>query len=40
VLLNGQQVARSQPAFLSSGAIGIQAEEFPFDVRRMRVRSE
>jgi hypothetical protein len=38
VLLNGQEVARSQPAFLSSGAIGIQAEEHPFEVRNLRVR--
>jgi hypothetical protein len=38
VLLNGQEVARSQPAFLSSGPLGIQAEDHPFDVRRLRVR--
>jgi hypothetical protein len=38
VTLNGQEVARSQPAFLSSGAIGIQAEEHPFEVRNLRIR--
>jgi hypothetical protein len=38
VSLNGQLVTRSRPAFLSSGSIGIQAEEHPFEVRRMRVR--
>lgn len=38
VNLNGVEVARSQPAFLSSGAIGIQSEGFPFEVRRMRIR--
>jgi hypothetical protein len=37
-LLNGQQVASSQPAFLSAGSIGIQAEDHPFAVRRMRIR--
>jgi hypothetical protein len=38
VWLNGEEVARSEPAFLSSGPIGIQAEGFPFEVRRMRIR--
>jgi hypothetical protein len=38
VLLNDQAVCKSQPNFLSSGAIGIQAEDFPFEVRRMRIR--
>lgn len=38
VKLNGDEVARSQPAYLSSGAIGIQSEGFPFEVRRMRIR--
>lgn len=40
VRLNGQQVAQSQPAFLSAGPIGIQAEDHPFTVRRMRIRVE
>lgn len=38
VALNDQPVSRSAPVFLSSGAIGIQAEDFPFEVRRMRIR--
>lgn len=38
VRLNGEEVARSQPAFLSSGAVGIQSEGFSFEVRRMRIR--
>ena len=38
VLLNDQPLCKSAPDFLSSGAIGIQAEDFPFEVRRMRVR--
>jgi hypothetical protein len=37
VTLNGQQVASSQPVFLSAGSIGIQAENFAFAVRRMRI---
>lgn len=40
VKLNGQQVASSQPAFLSAGSIGIQAEDHAFSVRRLRIRSE
>lgn len=38
VALNGQPLCHSGPVFLSSGAIGLQAEDFPFEVRRMRVR--
>jgi hypothetical protein len=38
VSLNGQQVTHSRGAFLSAGAIGIQAEDHPFEVRRMRIR--
>ncbi len=40
VTLNDEVVCRSQPAFLSSGPIGIQAENQPFVVRRMRVRKD
>ncbi len=38
VSLNDQPLCKSGPAFLSSGSIGIQAEDFPFEVRRMRIR--
>jgi len=38
VSLNGYEVTHSQPAFLSAGSIGIQAEDHPFEVRRMRIR--
>lgn len=38
VALNGQPLCHSGPVFLSSGSIGIQAEDFPFEVRRMRIR--
>ena len=38
VALNDQPLSHSGPAFLSSGSIGIQAEDFPFEVRRMRIR--
>lgn len=40
VSLNDQPLCKSAPDFLSSGAIGIQAEDFPFEVRRMRIRIE
>lgn len=36
--LNGTPISRSEPNFLSEGPIGIQAEDHPFEVRRMRVR--
>lgn len=38
VILNGTPISSSEPNFLSSGSIGIQAEDFPFEVRRMRIR--
>jgi hypothetical protein len=38
VALNEQPLSHSSPAFLSAGSIGIQAEDFPFEVRRMRIR--
>jgi hypothetical protein len=38
IVLNGEPVTHSPPAFLSAGSIGIQAEDQPFEVRRMRIR--
>jgi hypothetical protein len=38
ISLNGQTVTKSRPAFLSAGSIGIQAEDHPFEVRRIRIR--
>ncbi len=38
VTLNDQPLSKSTPAFLSAGSIGIQAEDHPFEVRRMRIR--
>ena len=38
VSLNGTPISRSQPDFLSEGSIGIQAEDHPFEIRRMRIR--
>ncbi len=38
--LNDVVISRSEPNFLSEGLIGIQAEDHPFDVRRMRLRDE
>ena len=40
VSLNGTPVSRSQPDFLSEGPIGIQSEDHPFEVRRLRIRVE
>ena len=40
VSLNGTLISKSLPDFLSEGAIGIQAEDHPFEVRRMRIRTE
>jgi hypothetical protein len=40
VSLNGTPISRSEPNFLSEGLIGIQAEDHPFEVRRMRIRPE
>lgn len=40
VTLNGTPISQSQPDFLSEGAIGIQAEDHPFEVRRMRIQAE
>ena len=38
VSLNGTTIAKSKPNFLSDGLIGVQAEDYPFEVRRMRIR--
>jgi hypothetical protein len=38
--LNDVVISRSEPNFLSEGLIGIQAEDHPFIVRRMRLRDE
>lgn len=40
VFLNGILVAHSQPDFLSDGLIGVQSEDHPFEVRRMRIRPD
>ncbi len=40
VRLNERVISRSEPNFLSSGRIGIQAEDHPFVVRRMRIRRD
>jgi Domain of Unknown Function (DUF1080) len=40
VTLNGEPVVSSQPNFLSAGSIGIQAENHPFEVRRLRIRAD
>jgi len=40
VTLNGVPISSSEPNFLSSGNLGIQAEDHSFEVRRMRVRRE
>lgn len=38
--LNDVPISRSEPNFLSEGKIGIQAEDHPFVVRRMRIKDE
>lgn len=40
VSLNGVAVTASEPNFLSSGSLGIQAEDHPFEVRRIRIRRD
>ena len=40
VSLNGTPVSSSKPSGLTSGFVGVQAEDHPFEVRRMRIRSE
>lgn len=40
VSLNGAQVSKCDPDFLSEGLIGIQAEGHPFEVRRLRIRRD
>ena len=38
--LNGTPIATSKPGPLTSGWIGIQAEDHPFEIRRMRIRQD
>lgn len=38
--VSGVQIATSKPGPLTSGLIGIQAEDFPFEIRRMRIRKD
>ena len=40
VSLNGTSISKCEPDFLSEGLIGIQAEDHPFEVRRLRVRRD
>lgn len=40
ITLNGTPISSCEPDFLSEGAIGIQAEDHPFEVRRMRIRKD
>ena len=40
VSLNGTPISNSQAGPLKSGAIGIQAEDHPFTVRRIRIRKD
>lgn len=40
VSLNGAPISTCEPDFLSEGLLGIQAEDHPFEVRRMRVRRD
>lgn len=40
VTLNGTPISSSEPGSLKSGLIGIQAEDWPFSVRRLRIRAE
>lgn len=40
VSLNGTPISKCEPDFLSEGPIGIQAEDHPFEVRRIRLRRD
>jgi hypothetical protein len=40
VSLNGTPISKCEPDFLSEGSIGIQAEDHPFEVRRIRIRRD
>ena len=40
VSLNGTPISKCEPDFLSEGLLGIQAEDHPFEVRRIRVRRD
>jgi hypothetical protein len=38
--LNGSVICRSEPGELTSGQIGLQAENFPVEFRRLRIRED
>ena len=40
VSLNGTPISKCEPDFLSEGPIGIQAEDHPFEVRRIRMKRD
>ncbi len=40
VSLNGVPISKCEPDFLSEGLIGIQSEDHPFEVRRLRIRPD
>lgn len=40
VALNDTPISTCEPDFLSEGPIGIQAEDHPFEVRRIRIRRD
>ncbi len=40
VALNGVPISKCEPDFLSEGLIGIQSEDHPFEVRRLRIRPD
>lgn len=40
VSLNGTPISKCEPDFLSEGLIGIQSEDHPFEVRRLRIRPD
>ncbi len=40
VQLNGTPISKCDPDFISEGPIGIQAEDHPFEVRRLRLRRD
>lgn len=40
VSLNGTPISKCEPDFLSEGSIGIQSEDHPFEVRRLRIRRD
>ena len=40
VHLNGTPISKSDPDFISEGPLGIQAEDHPFEVRRIRLKRD